>query len=290
MTNFRCAPGVTDDKRGEPTDCENTAMIFEISPAYRELLTAHGLDSFSTIMNHASGVKMREVSGRHTVRLELAAGCTLYLKRHVPPSREAQRAGIKEWNNLHILSALGIRCPEPVAAGSGPWAGKFGSFLITAAVPDGFPLDNVLRERFRGRLSAADLHRKREIIIKLAAFARQFHDTGYHHKDFYLCHVFLSPSRAKDHEERLWLIDLQRVGHSRFWQRRWVVKDLAALNYSATADFTRSTDRLRFMLNYLGMGQLTPASKRLLRSILRKTERIRRHDAKLQRRAALSPG
>jgi hypothetical protein len=279
---------ISDRKPGEPKFCENSAMIFEVSPAYQALLTTHGLDSISKILNHESGVKMREVPGRLTVKLELAAGCTLYLKRHFPPARKAERAGIKEWDNIHILSALGIRCPEPVAAGCGHLAGQSGSFLITAAVPEGLPLDEVLRQRFRGKLSSADLHRKREFITKLAAFVRQFHDTGFHHKDFYLCHLFVSP--AQDREERLWLIDLQRLGRSWMWRRRWVVKDLAALNYSATADFTRSTDRLRFVLNYLGIGRLTPASKRLIRSILRKTERIRRHDANLQRRAGLSPG
>jgi heptose I phosphotransferase len=265
--------------REEP---DKSTMTLEINPAYALLLAENRLDSFADIMNCRRGVPMRAVPGRFTVRLELAAGHSVYLKRHFPPSPVAARAGRQEWNSIKALSAVGVRCPEPVATGCGKIDGKPCSFLITAAVPGGLPLDDYLRRHFTGAPALPELHRKRRLIAVLAAFTRRLHRAGYHHKDLYLCHVFVSPSR--DPATDLCLIDLQRVGRSRFLQRRWVVKDLAAINYSATADFTRATDRLRFMLDYLGIPRLTPASKRLIRSIARKTERIRRHDQKLQQR------
>jgi heptose I phosphotransferase len=268
--------------REEP---EKPAMTFEINPAYALLLTENRLDSFSDIMHCRRGVRMRAVPGRLTVRLELAAGRSVYLKRHFPPSPVAARAGRQEWDSIKALSAVGVRCPEPVAAGCGTIAGKPCSFIITAAVPGGLPLDDYLRRHFSAAPTLPELHRKRRLIVRLAAFTRRLHRAGYHHKDLYLCHVFVGPSR--DQATDLCLIDLQRVGRSWFLQRRWVVKDLAALNYSATADFTRATDRLRFLLHYLGIPRLTPASKRLIRSIARKTERIRRHDQKLQQRGTL---
>jgi hypothetical protein len=265
--------------REEP---EKPTMTFEINPAYALFLTENRLDSFADIMNCRYGVPMRAVPGRLTVRLELAAGPSVYLKRHFAPSPVAARAGRQEWNSIKALSAVGVRCPEPVATGCGKIDGKPCSFLITAAVPGGLPLDDYLRRHFTGAPTLPEIHRKRRLIAVLAAFIQHLHRTGFHHKDLYLCHVFVSPSQ--DQANDFCLIDLQRVGRSRFLQRRWLVKDLAALNYSASDDFTRATDRLRFMLQYLGIPRLTPASKRLIRSIARKTERIRRHDQKLQHR------
>jgi hypothetical protein len=78
------------------------------------------------------------------------------------------------------------------------------------------------------------------------------------------------------------LIDLQRLGRAHWFRRRWIVKDLAALNYSARDEFTTNTDRLRFLLTYLGVVRLDSWARRLLRAVMRKTDRIRRHDAKLQ--------
>ena len=89
----------------------------------------------------------------------------------------------------------------------------------------------------------------------------------------------------------LHLIDLQRVRWRRDGRvgRRWLVKDLAALNYSAPAAVVTQTDKVRFLREYLAQARLDAAARRLVRSVLAKTGRIARHDAKLRARVESSP-
>jgi hypothetical protein len=256
-------------------------MTIHINPAFSRMLTRNELDSFDKIMNVAFGSKMREVPGRLTVRLDLGEGETFYLKRHTYPNADAKKGGPREWKNILSLSAAGISCPEPVATGSGNMAGKPCSFLITRAVP-GMPLDAVLRSRYAHPIAQHRIAEKRSLIQGLAAFARRFHGAGFHHKDFYIGHMYV-PTQGSP-ANQFYLIDLQRVDRAHFFRRRWIVKDLAAMNYSATVDFATACDRLRFLLGYLDLPRLTPSSKRLIRAILRKTERIRKHDLNLQKR------
>jgi hypothetical protein len=44
-------------------------------------------------------------------------------------------------------------------------------------------------------------------------------------------------------------------------------------------------DRARFLLGYLGLRTLDAGGRRLARRVMRKTERIRRHDMKKRERA-----
>ncbi|MBI5264808.1 MAG: hypothetical protein HY852_23680, partial [Bradyrhizobium sp.] len=70
--------------------------------------------------------------------------------------------------------------------------------------------------------------------------------------------------------------------------RRWIIKDLAALNYSATPEAITTGDRARFLKAYIG----DPGSLRehlpLIGAIVRKTARISRHDARLKRNRRMS--
>jgi hypothetical protein len=253
---------------------------FRINPSFAELMARHGLDSFERIMGWVGKEVMRDVPGRLTVKMELPGGQVFYLKRHTRPNSRAVTDGPREWNNIETLSGCGIPCPVLVATGSGTLDRGPCSFLITAAIPGAIPLDDYLQRLYAGHGPFPDWRTKRRLIPKLASLAATLHRHGFHHKDLYLCHVFVN--RRTPLAEPLALIDLQRLGRSRFFCRRWIVKDLAALNYSATTDFTTATDRLRFLLAYLGITRLTPAARRLIRSVSRKTERIRRHDHKLR--------
>jgi hypothetical protein len=76
----------------------------------------------------------------------------------------------------------------------------------------------------------------------------------------------------------MYVIDLGRVrAHGPWFARRWIVKDLAQLSFSAKD--ARLTERLRFLREYLGR-KLEPGDRRLIRGILKKSERIARHTAK----------
>jgi heptose I phosphotransferase len=99
------------------------------------------------------------------------------------------------------------------------------------------------------------------------------------HQDFYLSHLYLGRDGS------IYLIDLQRVGRRRTVPRRYIVKDLAQLNYSAShAGSVSRSERLRFFMEYLGVATLRSEEKRLARQINAKTERIAKHTVKLLRR------
>ena len=75
------------------------------------------------------------------------------------------------------------------------------------------------------------------------------------------------------------LIDLQRVFRPVVWARRWQVKDLGQLYYSAR-EFFSGSDVMRFLHGYLGCEKLSEKDKGLVRAVWRKSERIARHDLK----------
>ena len=116
-----------------------------------------------------------------------------------------------------------------------------------------------------------DLHR---LICRLADTVRRFHAAGYNHRDLYCCHFFVKEPVRGEFEVRL--IDLQRVQHRRRFRRRWLVKDLAQLAWSAPRDQIKCTHKMAFIRQYLGVRKLRPADKRLIREVLAKQQVMER--------------
>jgi tRNA A-37 threonylcarbamoyl transferase component Bud32 len=182
---------------------------FEIAPAFVSLLHEHGLDTFKDVMERKIKHVMRSVPGRSTVRLPFG----IYLKRYEPDyyspltrwwhHDEAEH----EWNMIHELQRAGFRVPTPVAFGRRGAR----SFVMTAEIAGGVPADTVATPA---------------LLERIGKLTRQFHDAGFIHKDYYLCHIFVAG-------DVLYFIDLQRVLGPRRFSQRWIVKDLAALAHSA---------------------------------------------------------
>src|SRR5690606_4283685 len=76
----------------------------------------------------------------------------------------------------------------------------------------------------------------------------RLHDGGVCHRDFYLCHFL------QDAEDplKLYLIDLHRALIRRRLGRRWIVKDLGGLYFSALDIGLTTRDLLRFLRVYSG--------------------------------------
>lgn len=260
-----------------------------IDPRYAETLACRGLDSFSALMDFPGDGPAREKGTRRIARVVLPAppAATLYLKQHLrDPIREAladllrgrmpRSAARREWEAIAALRAAGVGTMAPVALGERrrfPWLG--GSFILTAGV-EGTRLEDYARG-FTG-----NFREKRCILSSLAGCARLMHGAGFTHRDFYLCHVFLLPPIKGG---GLALIDLQRVRRNARRCGHRVIKDLAALNYSAPSPAVTRTDRARFLLAYLGQRALDAEGRRFARRIAKKTKRIRRHDLKRKARA-----
>ncbi|MHC4105705.1 MAG: lipopolysaccharide kinase InaA family protein, partial [Planctomycetota bacterium] len=116
---------------------------------------------------------------------------------------------------------------------------------------------------------------RRNFIAQLASFIRKFHDTDYRHRDLYLSHIFYSDSGI------FYLIDLARAFKPIIRGRRFRIKDIAQLYYSAPAMYFSRTDRLRFYLNYIGFeDKLTSKDKTFIHRVIKKARRMARHDIK----------
>jgi heptose I phosphotransferase len=100
------------------------------------------------------------------------------------------------------------------------------------------------------------------------------HDCGLHHQDFYLNHLLC---RGEPAELDIRVIDLGRARHRSRLSRRWIIKDLAQLDYSARK--LSCSDRLRFLRLYLGR-PFRPADRWLIRQVMLKSWLIAGHTAR----------
>jgi len=253
------------------------------------LLERSGFVDFSSFMGFPGGELITLQRGRTVTRLELN-GRAFYLKRNRFDWREfiktilhlgwPQRNAVAEWENILAVERLGIRTVKPIAMGEKRILGlEVASFILTEEIYGAESLERVAEKKLPDGLSLATRKWKRSIISEVAQIARRLHANGMCHQDFYLGHFFWS------HDHTLYLIDLQRVVHRGKLPRRYIVKDLGQLNFSADCvGHISRTDRMRFLLRYLGVKSLGASEKILARSIIAKTDRIARHTVKLLQR------
>ena len=217
---------------------------------------------------------------RYRARLVIAHGPAkeaLYLKRFGPDSLATRlrgwwetghwisRAG-REAITAQALAHAGVPVPEIIAWGEGE--GQAGSsFVLLRGVPGS------AAHVWTGRLPRETRAQKRALADALGELAGRFHSLGWRHRDFYLCHVFVDETPAG---LRLTLIDLQRAFRPRWRRRRWLVKDLAQLHYSAQGLFSRGL-QARFAASYArihgSLAELHGAVLKKSRAIARRTER-----------------
>lgn len=256
-------------------------------------------------MTLSSGMVLKRLPSRTITKLELpyrGKKATFFLKRHTGTIRPFEMLrtlfsgfslswGRKEWEVIEAFRQCGIPTLIPVAAGEKISLFRQESFLMTAELAGFQSLDQFLKNYFSPPLTPEKILEKRAIIREVAEMAGKMHHAGLNHRDFYCCHIFIR--RTEDGQREWRVLDLQRVDRRRWLRNRWIIKDLAALNYSAPARIITRTDRLRFLVNYIGNGGTLPAEKavtgsvpyrRLIRQVMSKTLRISRHDVKVQAR------
>jgi hypothetical protein len=263
-----------------------------VDPALTESLAAAGLRTLDDMFGLPNAERLDKATlpaWRQRLRVELPGIGTCYLKRYTSPPLAAQlrrmvsghptRSTARiEWEQIRRLEKAGTDSVKRVAFGeemSGLWERR--SAILLAEVPG-----ESLEQRVQRRPERASP----SWIRGLAGFVAGFHRAGYVHRDLYLCHVFVE---LPGPEPVFRLIDLARMIKPRFRYRRWLVKDLASLNYSTPPSAATASDRLRFLKAYLGVRRLGPADRRLARQIAAKTRRIARHDARLRRAAGTTP-
>lgn len=269
-----------------------------IEPAYQALLAAHELCDLSAFFNREQGHRLDKPGleswrQRWQTTLTDAKGNvqTFYLKRFVlPPLRRqidrwktgrfSRSTAAVEFDNARQLATAGIAATRPVACGqqmAGPLEKR--SFLLMSEVP-GQSLERWVPQHLCPLDSETDRAARRNRLDRLADFIARFHNTGFVHRDLYLAHIFINVDN--DSAAVFALIDLQRAFRPAIRKRRWVVKDLAALNFSTPTDRVAPTERLRFLSRYTRTCGQFGSARSLARSIRRKTDWMRRRSIRHQ--------
>ena len=176
---------------------------------------------------------------------------------------------------MAALKRAGIDSMRVVAYGEQVVGGVTESFFMTEELAGYRPLDDFIRWRFMPAAERTRFdHDLESLAFAIADVARRFHAVGFNHRDFYCCHFFVQEVDAEGFAIRL--IDLQRVEKRRWLRRRWIVKDLAQLAYSAPRERVTRTMRMAFIKRYLGVKRLGPAEKKLIRRVLRRQRAMER--------------
>ena len=257
---------------------------------YEKALSELGLTSIEAVFSFAAARNLtKDNLAGHKARLQFEIGspsATVFLKRYDRPPILAQlrgwiaahrrmSCGLVEFKAANELAAAGINTPKILSYGE-DWGIFFEdrSFIIIEKIPDAESLERKLPDYFNGPASTENLKLRRNFIARLAGFVREFHETGYRHRDLYFSHIFYRDSGS------FYLIDLARAFKPIVLRGRFQIKDIAQLYYSAPAKHFSRTDRLRFYLEYAGQSKLTGKDKVFIRRVVSKAKRMARHDAK----------
>ncbi|HOA74021.1 MAG TPA: lipopolysaccharide kinase InaA family protein [Phycisphaerae bacterium] len=276
--------------------------LLHVSDGYEPMLNSAGLRTLADVFAWTEGQRLDKPgleNWRQRWRLQLTdeAGRprTLYLKRFDSPPlrrqwerwRQARRlstAGI-EWRNARELERAGIRAAPPVAFGErmiGPFEQR--SAILLGEAP-GESLEKWVPAHLGADRREFDAASRRRLVEGLARFVARFHAAGFVHRDLYLCHIFIDPARAsagagQSADRAFCLIDLQRVFRPKWRKRRWVVKDLAALDFSTPAACVSRWERLRFLCRYVRHFDRFGSARLLAGKVAARNRRMARRHAK----------
>lgn len=206
------------------------------------------------------GEVFREVANRRTLRVHIN-GAAYFLKLHMGVGwreifknwlslKPAVLGAANEYDACRYLEELKIPAPRPAAfAQRGCNPAKRISFIVCDELSGYESLEDVTGRWLR---QPATLVERRRVLRAVARFARRFHAAGLIHRDFYICHLLADTSAYASGEVQLAVLDLHRARRFRQVPRRWLVRDVAALVFSALdLNYSRS-DWCRFVRLYSG--------------------------------------
>lgn len=217
-------------------------------------------DPFACLQS-MEGKVYREVKGRKTLQFRLGAK-SYFVKNHLGvgwseilknlvqlrlPILGAQN----EWRAIEKLESLGLATMTTVAYGSRGWnPASRQSFIVTEDLCNTVSLEDYCRD---WRQSPPEFSLKQKLLRKIAESSRVLHGGGVCHRDYYLCH-FLMPIDAgnldSDQPFNLYIIDLHRALIKSSLPKRWIIKDISGLFYSAMDIGLTQRDYFRFIRLY----------------------------------------
>lgn len=259
-----------------------------------------GKDVFAEVQQ-LQGDIARAVPGRETMRFELN-GKVYYRKLHTGIGwgeivKDLIRLRLpvigarNEWLALNRLQELEVPSLAPVAFGeqyTNP--AKRLSFIVTRELTGIIQLDDYLCARVRE--SALGFCEKRILLCQVAQVASTIHLHGINHRDLYLCHFLLDQESMRAWQQGgespvLYLVDLHRAQLRASVPRRWLVKDVASLYFSAMelGLLTRG-DIYRFLRAYFKapLKDIFQQRHNLLQQIERRAAKLYQREQRLKAR------
>jgi len=216
--------------------------------------------SFDWFMARAGDV-YREMDGRTTLRFR-EKGRSYFIKKHLGIGwREVFKnltqlklpvlSAKNEFVAINQLTGLGIDTMAIVAYGlRGRNPAKIQSFVVTEDLIDTISLEDYCASWGEGE--APSFREKQLLINKVAHITKIMHLSGMNHRDLYICHFLLRGMPSVSTDFKLFLIDLHRAQIRKKVPERWLVKDLAALYFSAMHIGLTKRDLLRYIKQYKG--------------------------------------
>lgn len=211
-----------------------------------------GRDPFAAAFSIA-GTTFRKLEQRHTLAFSVRGRC-YFIKRHrglkwreifknLLQLRLPVASASNEYRAIQRLQALGIKVPVVAAYGRrGLLPSTLESFLVTEDVGEHVSLEDHCRH---WAMHPPAFKHKLDLLLQIADISRTMHGAGICHRDFYICHLLLTAQGGP-----LTVIDLHRALCKSRLAKRWVIKDLAGLYFSAMDCGLTRRDLLRFMRRY----------------------------------------
>ncbi|WP_438971914.1 lipopolysaccharide core heptose(I) kinase RfaP [Methylophaga sp.] len=228
----------------------------------KDLETAWQNQDCFDLLAKQQGDIYRDKEGRRTLRFTLN-GHSYFLKYHAGVGwgeivknllqfRLPIISAKNEWQAIQRFHQLGIGTMTLAAYGErGSNPAKRHSFVVTDDLVNTMSLEDLGKQ---WRYNRPDFQTKQILIEKLATMSRAMHQAGINHRDYYLCHFLLTDTFADTNvieaDTAVFLIDLHRAQQRRKVPRRWLVKDLGSLYFSAHEVELTQRDLYRFMKTY----------------------------------------
>ena len=237
-----------------------------IDPKYAPAFAARGWRSFASVFAHflPGYARQRKMTVQRVTVPTPDGGVDAFFKLyHLRASgwrfwMRASKARC-EFQNYQTFARLGVPAAESIACGEerGRWGQLLRAFIITRTVPEACELDDFFQ-------SGPPPAQRDQIRRELAEAVRRLHAARFYYYDLVWRNILVSRVGGG---AKLFLIDCPRGGTAWLGRGRKQLRDLASLDKSASR-FCSRTERLRFLLGYLGKSRPDAESRALARACL----------------------